>query len=242
MIICDSSKFIFFHIPKTGGWTIQDNLRQKLDAGKIGYEYLQGTHPTGDRRHMRYKFMKKEISNISDYYKFTFVRNPYDRIYSAFWYLRNWTVPKFYTTIPQYANRTLKDIGFHDFIVHCLGTQTGGDLYADKCWFHIHFEPMCNMISEEDNKTVRMDDVFKLEDFDTDFEKMTAKVGLSPTVRGLFNVAKSEFPPKGQLKHFHNYDPEVVKVVNALYEHDFKTFGYEMINPDTMRPYSNQNV
>ena len=73
MIISDSHRFIFIHIPRTGGTSITDIFyRKKL---KFERPFLQHTNASSP-----------EFQSVpfSDYTTFAFVRNPWARIYS--WY------------------------------------------------------------------------------------------------------------------------------------------------------------
>ncbi|RPG63782.1 MAG: hypothetical protein CBC02_009840 [Flavobacteriaceae bacterium TMED42] len=74
-MISHKLKFIFVHIPKTGGVSVQSQLR--------GYaEEWYG-------RHSRIGFYTtKSQSNLCDYFKFTIVRNPWCRIVSCYHFLK----------------------------------------------------------------------------------------------------------------------------------------------------------
>jgi len=69
----DRHRCIFVHIPKTGGVSISKSLFGNLAGGHMTIE--------------RYKiiFTKDEFDQ---YFKFTFVRNPWDRLVSAFTFLK----------------------------------------------------------------------------------------------------------------------------------------------------------
>lgn len=70
----DNLKCIFVHIPKTAGISISRSIFGNLGGGhtKIrDYELI---------------FSAKDFNN---YFKFTFVRNPWDRIFSAYRFLKN---------------------------------------------------------------------------------------------------------------------------------------------------------
>lgn len=76
VIISESRKFCFIHIPRTGGTTINKLLSKEVDDLK---EITNNTYSTiGDA----YKLSPELISD--DYYKFSYVRNPYDLLVSLF--------------------------------------------------------------------------------------------------------------------------------------------------------------
>ena len=71
--VFDEKKCIFFHIPKTAGISLVKALFGDLDWGHRDVNYYINV------------FDKKRFN---DYFKFTFVRNPYDRLFSAYSFLK----------------------------------------------------------------------------------------------------------------------------------------------------------
>ena len=72
MIISDSAKILFLHVPRTGGTTITKMLFDGLSDTK----WIQPQH-----NHAR-SVPESFFDQYSDYTKFTFVRNPWERIAS----------------------------------------------------------------------------------------------------------------------------------------------------------------
>ena len=73
-MINDNLKLIFVHIPKTGGTSIKKSLG--ITNRSLGY-------------HKRANDIKKEIPDKwKNYFKFSVVRNPYDRVYSIYSYYK----------------------------------------------------------------------------------------------------------------------------------------------------------
>ena len=73
MILCDSHNFIFIHIPRTGGTSITELCEiLQLNIEKI---FWQHTHAGSE---------ESATIPFHEYTTFSFVRNPWDRIYS--WY------------------------------------------------------------------------------------------------------------------------------------------------------------
>jgi hypothetical protein len=76
-----NKKFLFIHIPKTGGTSIENLLHPNEEIY---------SRPAEDHRaeHLRYndysKIINKNGFDINEFYIFSFVRNPYSKIYS-FW-------------------------------------------------------------------------------------------------------------------------------------------------------------
>ena len=89
MILSIKHKFIFIHIPKTGGESITQKLRWHLTKKRRG-EDLQdfiywGESNGTDLAHIYQDILSKYVPEdmIKTYFKFCIVRNPYNRCYSA---------------------------------------------------------------------------------------------------------------------------------------------------------------
>ena len=72
--IFEEKKCIFFHIPKTAGISVSTALFGNVKWGHRNVAFYKS--------HFGEKF-------FNSLYKFSFVRNPYDRLYSAFTFLKN---------------------------------------------------------------------------------------------------------------------------------------------------------
>ena len=67
MYVCDEHKFIFFHIPKTGGSSITKSLRNNFNV----------------KLHHGYHNTPMEMNDLyGGYRSFAFIRNPWDRLVS----------------------------------------------------------------------------------------------------------------------------------------------------------------
>jgi hypothetical protein len=79
--ISDSKKFIFIHIPKTGGTSITSAIRQYTNESEMIHK-IHGPNIQISHWHSKFKQIKKPF----DYYTFAAVRNPWDRIISMIYY------------------------------------------------------------------------------------------------------------------------------------------------------------
>ena len=62
-------RFVFVHIPKTGGQSIEKSFQWK------------------GLRHRPFEYYENKVVNLKEYFKFTFVRNPFDRLVSSYVYI-----------------------------------------------------------------------------------------------------------------------------------------------------------
>lgn len=73
MIVCDNPKFVFVHIPRTGGTSITNWLMQTF--GMKLHQIHQQHSGLGS-------LSSQELEQYSSYWKFTVVRHPVDRLIS----------------------------------------------------------------------------------------------------------------------------------------------------------------
>lgn len=80
MVLSHLYKLWFFHIPKTGGSAISHVLRRHLD--KTTLHNSPGVFSSNT--HVKYCDCYQTYTQYLHYYKFTFVRNPWVRLFSCF--------------------------------------------------------------------------------------------------------------------------------------------------------------
>jgi chondroitin 4-sulfotransferase 11 len=178
-------KFIFIHINKCGGTTIDELFSGKFQGHKKAFEYKQST------------------PNIFDnYFKFTFVRNPWDRVVSFYHYQikRGWDYYPFNETI-----------AFKKFVKEWLRQMPGQTtLNTNSCY---------DWISDENNDLL-VDFIGRFENFQEDFNIVCDKIG----------IPQQQLPHKNKSKHKHHteyYDDETRQIVAEQYAKDIEYFGYE---------------
>ena len=152
MILSEKHNFIYIAIPKTGTTTIH-NAFSKLDDETLFMEKANKSNKNRVNKslykHITPKNLKTQIENFDEYFKFTFVRNPYDRAVSwVYYYYRNRKI-------------NLDEHSFKELIFK----------FPDWIWTCQH------EFLFEDNKN-SMNFVGKVENFQEDFNTICDKIGI----------------------------------------------------------------
>lgn len=87
-MISHKHKYIFIHVSKTGGSSIEQTLNPKITLDKRAvYKNTRNTR-FADKHWSAIMYQQKYKKNYKDYFKFAFVRNPWDRMVSNYKWLR----------------------------------------------------------------------------------------------------------------------------------------------------------
>jgi chondroitin 4-sulfotransferase 11 len=155
---------------------------------------------------------KSKISNLDesfgDYFKFTIVRNPWDRLVSC-WKnkieAKRVETRKFYYDVLGFDNPI--GLTFENF-VKCLNVDKL--LYADEHWMPLHSMIELNSV----------DFIGRFENLQEDFNTICDKIG----------IPRQELPHKNKTKHKHYteyYDSETKQIVAEKYAKDIEYFNYK---------------
>ena len=191
MFINYKKRYIFVAIAKTACTSVH----RALDAPT--------PDPPPDIYHMSLKDILINFPESVDFYKFAFVRNPYDRLVSAYYNFRFNPEHQAWAT-PIYQFDTFKDFVF--------------GFEATPCKDFIHLRSQFDYLQV--NGEVKLDFVGKYENLNQDFEKIKKDLGLSDVRLG--HHRRQEHPPYEKL-----YDEETKQAVRRIYKNDFEVFGYE---------------
>ena len=110
MPISDQHECVFVHIPRTGGTTIEKLLGIHRDWPEIDLEVFHGRYEFDDDyyhlQHMSYPEMGtvRDISHSREYFKFTIVRNPWERLVSEYF----WQNLQDSISFPEFVSRAAR--------------------------------------------------------------------------------------------------------------------------------------
>jgi len=187
---------IFVHIPRAAGSSVSEAV-----FGNLG-----GGHRTVKR--YRAIFGRKFWS----YYKFTFVRNPYTRLISAYEYLKSGGHPA-WPSNQRFGQEVLESYScFSDFVLNWLQPERSE-------WPVPHFLPQTHFL-ELDSK-FPLDFVGCLERIEKDFEELSEKIDIEGD---LPNNNKTPVDKKS-LQYYYGKE-KVLRRVKSFYRKDFKKLGY----------------
>lgn len=203
----DKYKFAYVPIPKNACTTMKISLAKFL-----------GIEQKGDPHEIKFEFANLLDKKFKDYFSFTFVRNPWDRLLSCYM-----------NKIKNEAGRTN---GYKDGILSSLLPRYG-DAFHAKMPFEEFVEKISEIPDEKSDEHFRsqytfvydkkgnkvVDFVGRFENFDKDFDFISEKIG-----------HKLEKFYEGKTKHkpYQEYYNEKTKeLITKRYKKDIEIFGYE---------------
>ena len=189
----NNKKIIFIHIPKTAGISLVKSI--------FGDVTLEG--------HRSVSFYKQVFgSRYSDFFTFTIVRNPWDRLYSAYKFLEKGGMNihdknAFETHLSIYRD-------FEDFVLNGLNEKI--------IWKITHLIPQHEFVCDKNGKII-VDHIGRFENLNKSIEKIN-------------DILKSDF----KLEH-HNktdkkdykdiYTTKMIEKVHQIYQKDIDIFEYK---------------
>jgi hypothetical protein len=205
----DDYRCIFVHIPKCAGVSICRSLFGNLGAGH---------HTIASYREI---FTEEEFDS---YFKFAFVRNPWDRLVSAYFFLKG---GGFHAEDKRWAQENLSEYAdFDSFVKQWLNRGNA------RSW--IHFRPQHEFLCT-DNKEPQLDFIGHYENLADDFARVRARLGINAELQYL----NSE---QGGTRDYRRcYNEETIQRVADVYREDIQCFGYDFDNTFLAR-ISHQNT
>ena len=202
-------KCIFIHIPKCGGSSIERALWPKpedLNEANLYWGFIskyRNKYQTGGLQHLLASQVRQEVGAtiFETFYKFAFVRNPWDRIVSQFAYMQ-------------------QRPDLMDYIGMSQGTEFKAYLELIQQKEHVQWMPQHKFLLDEDG-TLLVNQIGRLESFETDFLTILAKLKFKESAQ-LTHANRSERQP---IMEYYN-DCETVEMVADIYSEDIKLLGY----------------
>lgn len=150
----------------------------------------------------------------NEYYKFAFVRNPWDRL--ASWYTMVTKFPKTGNELWRYVYDNSST--FEEFIHNCTDEVE----VREGVYYSFAYNQLDYLTDEDGNLLV--DVIGRLETFDEDIHNVFRRIGL-----GLESVPQYN---RSDHRHYSTfYTPETEMIVRNRFKRDIEYFGYEFERP-----------
>lgn len=215
LIISHRHRFLFFAVPKTGTHSVRRALRMNLgkeDQEQVGmFERKQFSFPQLERfksGHVSVSQIKPVLgeSIFNGYYKFAYVRNPFDRFIS-------------------YCAFSSRESGDFEARPHEYMTYILNELMDDD---NLLLRPQCTFLTDDDGK-LAMDFVGRVESMQESYEFICSKIGIEPSLLDMVNRSN-------HLPYTSYYTDELYDAVSSAYAEDIALFGYDRVGYGIGKP------
>lgn len=222
-IINRSHMFIFIHVPKTAGTSVKTHLKRFQTAGDLCLERYAGAHESlgkGDpaecnlRKHSRALEVCAEIgrAEFMRFFRFSCVRNPFDRARSIFDFLkfkfRSWPrsgIMDRFDTLEQ-------------FVTSQFFWQSGpGRIFEPQTWW---------LVSGDGSLSV--DFLARVEFLDRDIAWICRRLSLETPVAP---IERKNISVPAKPEESATITPSAVDAIRRRYRSDFEAFGYPLEPP-----------
>ena len=229
MPVNQEHRILYFHIPKTAGSSVEELIGVDYDPKRARLDLLSrvNTETIPAYQHLlpdTVKRLLKEDGRFEQiwptFFKFTVIRNPYDRAVSTYHYLRR---------SDRFSHATRS---FADFLAFAAATvkdieKRGDDERYDKVPFLHHLRPQRHWFRPENNV---YDAVVKFESFDKDISELyLALFGRYPESLPRVNVTHAKDTTAGLWKQTCIDRPDAL----ALFE---ESYGPDRVLGNTCYP------
>jgi len=223
MVIKDfnDKNIIFIHVPKTGGGTIEhmileDHFKYKKDLDlKEERKKLFSLNKQWTQHHtITETISSRKIYNPQEFFKFAFVRNPWDRIVSEYLYMKNNTGCACRGNIRKIPK------SFEEYV---LGNF--------KCSWRNHISEQYKFIYNSRDELM-VDFLGRFENYENDLSSLLKKLGIQnrkniPCVNQTRSLKQKIIKP-----YWMYYNKETKKIIEQKFEKDIKLFGYTYDEPE----------
>jgi chondroitin 4-sulfotransferase 11 len=191
---CDIHKCIFIHIPKNAGSSVIK---------------LLNNHNSIEQEHCTYwEYLRADEQRFQAYEKFCIVRNPWDRLFSAYNYLKNGGNKGSDQALSEMVNRQCDH--FADFVMNWLD--------ADKVYNITVLTPQFMYFYDFHNQHMMIDNLLRFESLSSDFALLQDKLEIA---------GKLPWVNKSTDKQYQQYyNQEMIDKVKTLYHYDIDLLGY----------------
>jgi hypothetical protein len=194
----DEHRCIYVHIPKCAGNSVVQSLFGNVSFGHGSLKRYQIMFGPGE---------------FNRYFKFTVVRNPYDRLVSAFLFMKQGGMNE---KDKRWAERNLKPYTDFDSFVK-------GWVNRSNIWKGLHFRPQHSFICLKKFQP-GLDFIGYLENLEADFAFICQKLNINAT------LLEANRNPSRTKAYAEYYTAATRAIVAEAYADDLRVFGYNFDN------------
>jgi len=252
MIVADRKKIAYVHIYKTGGSSItkllmphiSENCRSK-NAKSQGPHWRRTWH-IDTRMHSKFSdalpIIERSHIDLSEYFKFTIVRNPYSWILSVWnnfyqsptgnskenlvnnlkFQLGRITTKKLFSA--QYFYEMYPDGSFNNFVLFIETMLRERPRAAETIW---GCSDQYSFI--ENDRNLEFDFIGKFESLEEDLKTIFKKVEGKEIETVPRETHGSDRNKQERKKYLAYYNEKSIAIINQVFARDFETFGYQPV-------------
>ena len=221
MLVSHGHKLVFVHIQKTGGDTVSRLMRESIPdifCFKAKHEFAVKA--------------AAELERWNEYFKFAFVRNPWDRLVSWYSMIRDAETIRWHQILTDQRRRSHfrqtqenklwryvldNSSTFEEFIINCTD-----DIEIDEGVYYSFAYNQLDYIADSNNHLL-VDFIGRFESFGSDLYKVYDRLGLE-----LRSIPHENRSVRGHYSTF--YTPETETIVRKRFQRDIEYFGYKFEN------------
>jgi hypothetical protein len=206
VIISHRHRFIFFAVPRTATHSMRRALRPHLGEEDWEQQMLNGAQALPfpelaalGHGHIGYRRLRAHLTAemLDGYFKFAFVRNPFDRFVSAC----------------SFLNRGNGDFPGRE--TACMKRLVRRAPFRRR----VLIAPQSDLLTGEDD-AISMDFVGRFETLQASFDQVCARIGIAPVELPAENASDN-------IDYARYYDGELRDWAAAFYRRDFELFEYD---------------
>ena len=206
MIISHKHRFIFFAVPRTATHAVRQALRPYLDEDDWEQQALFGKQsiPVPEvaaigHGHVSFQQISAclPVETLSSYFKFGFVRNPFDRFVSTCFFLNRHN-QRFVGNEVEFMRQAINKVRFRQRVLA---------------------RPQYRLLTDEHDRLM-MDYVGHYETLQESFDEICRQTGLTPSILSRKNASQHQ-------RYECYYDASLKELVVEYYRKDFQFFGYD---------------
>ena len=221
MLVSHGRKLVFVHIQKTGGDTVSRLMGESIPD----IFCFKAKHESAVKA-------AAELKCWNEYFKFAFVRNPWDRLVSWYSMIRDAETIRWHQILTNQRRRSHfrqtrenklwryvldNSSTFEEFIINCTD-----EIEVDE---GVHYSFAYNQLDyiADSNDDLLVDFIGRFESFGSDLHKVYDRLGL-----GLGSIPHENRSVRGHYSTF--YTPETETIVRKRFQRDIEYFGYKFEN------------